>query len=81
MANVSCPNLDIYKSKDVVAITQDFRVGITYSSMVLKTWKLMHGWQIEPFAFNSERQLEDFNTTPCITTTNFPQWKWACRLW
>ncbi len=80
MTNVLCPNLDIHKSKDVIAITQDSKVGITYFSMVLKTWKQMQGWQIELFAFDSERQLEDSIATPCITTIDFPQWKWACKL-
>jgi len=37
MVNVSCPDLDIHKSKDAIAITQDSMVGITYSSMVLET--------------------------------------------
>jgi hypothetical protein len=40
----------------------------------------MQGWQIELFAFDSERQLEDSIATPCITTIDFPQWKWACKL-
>jgi hypothetical protein len=34
-ANVSCPNLDIHKSKDV--ITQESKARITYYSMVLAT--------------------------------------------
>jgi hypothetical protein len=36
-ANVLCLDLDIHKSKDDVAVTQDYRAKITYSSMVLET--------------------------------------------
>jgi hypothetical protein len=35
-ANVSCPHLDIHKSKDVVVVIEDSRARITYSSMVLE---------------------------------------------
>jgi hypothetical protein len=36
-ANVLCLDLDIHKSKDDVAVTQDYRARITYSFMVLET--------------------------------------------
>jgi hypothetical protein len=34
-ANVSCPNLDIHKTKEIFAVIQDSKVSITNFSMVL----------------------------------------------
>jgi hypothetical protein len=39
--NVSCPNLDIHKSKEAIAITYESKMGITYYSMVLTTNEVM----------------------------------------
>jgi len=35
--NVSCLDLGIHKSKDIVVVTHEFEMGITYCSMVLAT--------------------------------------------
>jgi hypothetical protein len=35
--NESCPNLDIHKSKEVIVVTHEFKMGITHYSMVLTT--------------------------------------------
>jgi hypothetical protein len=34
---VSCPNLNIHKSKEVIVVTHESKVGITYCFMVLAT--------------------------------------------
>ncbi len=41
--NVSCLDLGIHKSKEVVVVTHDFKVGIAYCSMVLATNERMVG--------------------------------------
>jgi ABC-type cobalamin/Fe3+-siderophores transport system ATPase subunit len=35
--NVSCLDLGIHKSKEVVVVTHEYEMGITYCSMVLAT--------------------------------------------
>jgi hypothetical protein len=35
--NMSCPNLNIHKSKKVIDVTHESKAGITYCSMVLTT--------------------------------------------
>jgi hypothetical protein len=39
--NVLCLNLDIHKSKEVVVVTHESKMGITYCSMILATNEMM----------------------------------------
>jgi hypothetical protein len=49
---MSCPNLNIHKSKKVIDVTHESKARITYCSIVLTTMK---GWHVEPFACGSKK--------------------------
>jgi hypothetical protein len=57
--NMSCQDLNIHKSKEVIIITQESKIGITYCSMVLATNEMM---AFEPFVYSSKTQFKYSNT-------------------
>ncbi len=63
-ADVSCLDLDIHKSNEVVVVTHESKAVITYCSMVLAT---NEGMACLTIVFNLETQFMDFATTKCLS--------------
>jgi hypothetical protein len=66
IVNASCPNLDIHKSKEIVAL--GYKILELASQMFPWFWQPIQEWHAKPLASNLGTQFGDFDARPCTST-------------